>query len=633
MWGWNHAVRTVIAVALAVTLWPAASEAAVERVALVVGNGGYDPRHIPPLPNPPNDARLMAGALEAVGFDVRLVIDSDIAGMRAEIEDFGKRLRRAGADAVGLFYYAGHGVESRGANYLIPVGAEIESAVEFEIDAVPARWVLAFMEAAGNRLNIVILDACRNNPFGTGRGAPQGLASMDAPSGSLIAYSAAPGQAATDGAGDNSPYTEALAARLAEPGLKLEDVFKRVRVAVEDATRGEQTPWENSSLRGDFYFVAAAAPAPTDPVTTTPSQPTPQQLAGQAYEAAERTNTAAAFRLVVEQFPGTFYAALAEEQVARLERSALQTPTVLSAEAVEDALGLTRDERRLIQAALSEAGFETGTPDGLFGPRTREAITRWQSAQATDATGYLDAGAVRTLLAAAPVGAETPDPTDPNWIEVANQPCKVWHENADKVRRLTWDGDCVGGVVTGRGKLTISFKDSWFVGFYQGNVHHGRPEGWGIFTDNGGHRYEGEFVEWDFHGQGTKTYVNGDRYEGNWIKGKRSGHGVYTWAGGQRYDGDWVRDKRTGRGVYTWANGSRYEGDFVEGARHGQGIYLSTKGTRYEGAWRDGKPHGYGVAIYSNGQEIADTWNQGCWGTKDDRWATLFATAEACGFE
>ncbi len=455
MRGRNRAVRALAAVALAVTLWPAASDAAVERVALVVGNGGYDPRHIPPLPNPPNDAQLMAGALEAVGFDVRLVIDSDIAGMRAEIEDFGKRLRRAGGDAVGLFYYAGHGVESRGANYLIPVGAEIESAVEFEIDAVPARWVLAFMEAAGNRLNIVILDACRNNPFGTGRGAPQGLASMDAPSGSLIAYSAAPGQAATDGAGDNSPYTAALATRLAEPGLKLEDVFKRVRVAVEDATRGEQTPWENSSLRGDFYFVAA--PATTDPVTTTPSQPTPQQLAGQAYEAAERTNTAAAFRLVVEQFPGTFYAALAEEQIARLERApALPAPDTLSAEAVEDSLGLTRDERRLIQAALSAAGFETGTPDGLFGPRTREAIARWQSAQAADTTGYLDAGAARTLLAAVPAGAETPDTTGPNWIRVTNQPCKVWHANPEILRQLTWDGECVGGVVTGRGNWSFS---------------------------------------------------------------------------------------------------------------------------------------------------------------------------------
>ena len=611
MRGWNHVVRTLAAGALAVMLWPAASDAAVERVALVVGNGGYNPQHIPPLPNPPNDARLMAGALEAVGFDVRLVIDSDIAGMRAEIEDFGKRLRRAGGDAVGLFYYAGHGVESRGANYLIPVGAEIESAVEFEIDAVPARWVLAFMEAAGNRLNIVILDACRNNPFGTGRGAPQGLASMDAPSGSLIAYSAAPGQAATDGAGDNSPYTEALAARLAEPGLKLEDVFKRVRVAVEDATRGEQTPWENSSLRGDFYFVAAAAPDTTDPVTTTPTQPTPQQLAGQAYEAAERTNSAAAFRLVVEQFPGTFYAALAEEQIARLERAAHAPPDMLSAEAAEDALGLTRDERRLIQAALSAAGFETGAPDGLFGPRTREAIARWQFTQAADATGYLDAVAARTLLATAPAGAQTPDTTGPNWIRVTNQPCNVWHANPDVVRKLTWDGDCAGGVATGRGKLEFFLANRRDEVVYQGDVRNGKVTGWGTLTNSEGERYfEGEFVDGDFHGQGTMTFPDGDRYEGEWVKNKRSGHGVFT-----------------------WADGGRYEGDFLDGDYHGQGIYLSATGFRYEGAWRDGKPHGYGVRTDPDGDEYAGTWNRGCWGTKDGRWSAWFTTAEACGFE
>ena len=149
--------------------------------------------------------------------------------------------------------------------------------------AVPARWVLSWMEAAGNRFNLVILDACRNNPSGTGRGAPQGLPSMDAPSGSLIAYSAA------------------LAAGLAEPGLKLEDVFKRVRVEVEEATRGQQTPWENSSLRGEFYFVAPTAPealaTTVAAVTAPPPSPAPQPEAAQAaYEAAERTGTVTAAR-------------------------------------------------------------------------------------------------------------------------------------------------------------------------------------------------------------------------------------------------------------------------------------------------------------------------------------------------
>ena len=181
------------------------------RVALVVGNGAYAAENIPALRNPVNDAELMAEALETSGFEVRLVTDADQGAMRAAIEAFGEALERAGGDAVGLFYYAGHGVEVRGQNYLIPIGAEIAREVEFKTDAVPVDWVLSWMEAAGNRLNMVVLDACRNNPYeGRYRGASQGLAQMDAPSGSLIAYSAAPGQVAVDGEGENSPYTAAV---------------------------------------------------------------------------------------------------------------------------------------------------------------------------------------------------------------------------------------------------------------------------------------------------------------------------------------------------------------------------------------------------------------------------------------
>ncbi len=617
MRGWNrHGVwRIAIAAVVAVALWPVMGKAAVERVALVVGNGGYDRQHIPPLPNPVNDARLMAGALEGVGFDVRLVTDADIATMRAEIEGFGKRLRRAGGDAVGLFYYAGHGVESRGANYLIPVGAEIESTVEFEIDAVPARWVLSFMEAAGNRLNMVILDACRNNPYGTGRGSPQGLASMDAPSGSLIAYSAAPGQAATDGAGDNSPYTAALAARLAEPGLRLEDVFKRVRVEVEEATRGGQTPWENSSLRGDFHFVAPAAQEPpattVATVTAPPPSPTPQQQAGQAYEAAERTNTVAAFRLVAEQFPGTFYAALAAEQITKLEQAAQPAPAGPSAEAAERSLGLKRAERRRIQAALLKSGFHPGSPDGLFGPRTREAITRWQSAKGAEATGYLDAEAARTLLAVAPpTEAVAPGPTGPNWVTAHNQPCKLWTDAPEYVDTVTWSGGCADGMASGYGKVVWQGKGSLGEQTYEGDVRGGNYHGRGTYTWSNGNRYVGDFVDGNFTGRGTYTWADGGRYDGDYVDGKLHGRGVRTWANGDRYEGDWRDDKRAGRGVYTWANGYRYEG-----------------------AWRDDKPHGFGLATNPSGKEYRGTWKRGCFGTKDGGWASFATTAEACGFE
>ena len=251
-------IAASVVLAAGMVLWLALAGAAADaapRVALVVGNGGYDPANITRLDNPVNDARLMASTLETVGFEVSLVTDADRESMNEAIEEFGRRLKVEGRDAVGLFYYAGHGVEAKGRNYLIPLGAEIGSELEFQSSAVRAQYVLDWMEHAGNRLNMLILDACRDNPYGGKRGGKRGLERMDAPSGSLIAYAAGPGKTATDGDGENSPYTLALAQTLVEPGLKVEEVFKRVRIRVEEQTGEDQTPWENTSLKGDFYFV------------------------------------------------------------------------------------------------------------------------------------------------------------------------------------------------------------------------------------------------------------------------------------------------------------------------------------------------------------------------------------------
>ena len=265
--GRNSAVSVVLAAGMALSSLIAGAATVVDtapRVALVVGNGGYDPSNITRLANPVNDARLMAATLETVGFEVTLETDAGQDAMKRAIKAFGRRLRAAGSEAVGLFYYAGHGVEVGGSNYLIPLGARVESVTDFASDTVPAQWVVSRMKEARNRLNMVILDACRNNPYaGSVRGPGRGLARIDGASGSLIAYSAGPGEVANDGEGKNSPYTLALTAALVEPGLKVEEVFKRVRVRVEDETGRtgrRQTPWESSSLRGDFYFVRDPGP-------------------------------------------------------------------------------------------------------------------------------------------------------------------------------------------------------------------------------------------------------------------------------------------------------------------------------------------------------------------------------------
>jgi hypothetical protein len=225
------------------------------RHALVIGNGAYADV---PLANPVNDARDIGKALERTGFTVVVLENADLPRMVRALREFGDKIAKGG---IGLFYFAGHGLQVKGRNYLVPAGASIEREDEVAFQGLDVNAVLEKMDSARNRSNFVILDACRNNPFAKSfRLASQGLAPMDAPPGTLIAFATAPGSVAADGTGRNGLYTEQLLKQLEVPGLKVEDVFKRARAAVRAASNGAQVPWENTSLEGDFYF---KAPPPT----------------------------------------------------------------------------------------------------------------------------------------------------------------------------------------------------------------------------------------------------------------------------------------------------------------------------------------------------------------------------------
>ena len=245
------------------------------KTALVIGNGEYQDA---PLANPVNDATDMAQALRDLGFDVMALTNADRQTMREAIREFGEKLKKGG---VGLFYYAGHGMQIKGQNYLIPVKADIKAADEVEDESIDANSVLRKMETAGNDVNIIILDACRNNPFARSfRSAEQGLAKMEGPVGSIIAYATAPGSTAYDGSGRNGLYTSHLLKAIKTPGLTIEEVFKHVRVAVRDETQGQQIPWESSSLTGNFQFIETSVPqqAMLNPALT-PTPPPPPPLA------------------------------------------------------------------------------------------------------------------------------------------------------------------------------------------------------------------------------------------------------------------------------------------------------------------------------------------------------------------
>ena len=256
---------------------PAATQAKEQRVALVIGNSSYKSA---PLKNPVNDAQDIARSLQGLGFQVTLKQNQSRDAMAQAIREFGNQLKRGG---TGLFYYAGHGMQVKGKNFLLPVDADIQSEDEVPYRGIDANELLAKMESAKNRVNIVILDACRNNPFARSfRSSAQGLAQMDAPVGTLVAFATAPGSVAADGTGRNGLYTQHLLASLNQPGLKIEDVFKRVRVGVRQGSRGKQIPWENTSLEGDFYFKPGKpGEAPTQLASLAPAL-TPEPAPGAA---------------------------------------------------------------------------------------------------------------------------------------------------------------------------------------------------------------------------------------------------------------------------------------------------------------------------------------------------------------
>ena len=277
-----------------------------DRIALVIGNAAY---RNDPLDNPVNDARLIGQSLRQAGFTVSLHENLDRASLLNALREFGNRLNE---NTIAVLYYAGHGLQLRDRNYLIPVDAEIRSEDEIPIAGIDLGFILGRMSTARSRINIVILDACRNNPFSASKSGnkAQGLAQMDAPVGTLLAYATAPGKLAADGGGGaNSLYASYLAKHALTPGLPVEHVFKRVREAVVRDTKELQVPWESSSLQGEFAFVPGVSPTQTA---------ADADAAGEVafWNSIQASTRADEYRAYLRQYPNGRFAALAQTRLA-----------------------------------------------------------------------------------------------------------------------------------------------------------------------------------------------------------------------------------------------------------------------------------------------------------------------------
>lgn len=318
---------------------------AQDRHALVIGNGKYS--NVDPLPNPANDVELVADALEKVGFKVTLLKNADRRTMDRAAKKFAMDLDDAGRNTVGVFYFAGHGVSYEGENWLLPVGVDITQGADIEYETISANKILNLMEGARNATDILILDACRNSPFrgfslsGT-RAVTRGMSKMDAPKGSYIAYSTAPGAVAYDGDGNYSPFAEALASEIGTPGITIDVMMINVRNKVEQKTgrlgQEPQTPWSASSMRDTFAFnpgqqAGSVVPAP-DPSSPTDRQQSPIQSGEVAdtrfWTSIENSMDPAEFEIYLKRYPDGQYAELARIRKERLSKKPEPKPVAKS---------------------------------------------------------------------------------------------------------------------------------------------------------------------------------------------------------------------------------------------------------------------------------------------------------------
>ena len=307
---------------LAGVLLASIANANERRVALVIGNSAY--QNVPALPNPRNDAADLSEALTLAGFEVVEGMDLTRDQMAQTIREFVDQLDGA---TTGFFFYAGHGIQVDGRNYMLPVDTVLRRESDLQLEAIDMNLVLSQMER-DPRINIIMLDACRNNPFAQAmsRSLSRGLAPMETQSvGTLIVYSTQPGATADDGTGRNSPFTTALLQHANTPGLELQQMMRRVRASVIGVTDNRQVPWDHSSLTSDVFIVPPPAGVDTDAEAVKGLELTDSQIQLQLWNDAKNSGSIPLLSAFIDQFPDSPFSSAAEARVRGLEKEAANT--------------------------------------------------------------------------------------------------------------------------------------------------------------------------------------------------------------------------------------------------------------------------------------------------------------------
>ena len=640
----------------ALTLLTATSSLAIndDRVALVIGNDQYPSD---PLRNAVNDAQAVAKTLGDLGFKVMIKTNADYATMRSVAVEFSKIME--GATAA-VFYYAGHGVQYRGQNYLIPTDAKLTSEASIAFNSMPVTQIIDTMDDAKVRHKFIILDACRNNPF-SNVFTSTGLAKIQAPPGTIVSFAAAAGQVAPDGAdGVNSLYTTTLTKEMRDPQLPAAAMFQRVSTIVAQDSANKQLPEFHATPlhRSLFYFnergAQVAAVTPSSLPSPGISGDTQAAIEGEFWRSAKEGKRLEGYQAYVDKYPNGNYAPLARLEIDRLKRERIQQQVA--------AAPLSTGNVNAASLLVPDSGAGLAVPSANQAPAQVAATlnappvakTVLASATQSPAIHNNDSRGIEVRPAPPPVAIHKP--AEPVFSQQTSQPVSVlpsqtapgadriaaispeqrtmlppapaaprvlsgdimfpngakytgeYKENKDKLQVLHGQGEFVSAEFRYIGEFRENKKQGkgTYIWASNGNRYEGdfvddEPSGRGKFVFGSGDQYEGDYSKGAFNGKGVFVAKNGDRIEGTFVNNAASGQAVYTFSNGDKYEGLMAGGKMSGRGKFTTKGGDRFEAEFVNDQAHGKGIYYFSNADRYEGDFTNGALTGKGTYSYSNG--------------------------------